>query len=64
MTKTMEKRLADLESRVAAIEKAPAKASTADNSWLDRWTGLYHNDPDFEDAMKLGRTYRRRQPKC
>jgi hypothetical protein len=62
MTKTLEKRVADLEKRLAALEEKPRL--TPDKSWLDDWTGLYRDDPDFDAAVKLGRTYRERQPKC
>ena len=64
MTKTLEKRVADLEERVVALESRPTPKQKHDKSWLDKWTGLYRDDPDFDEAIKLGRTYRERQPKC
>jgi hypothetical protein len=64
MTKTLEKRVAELEQRVVALETQPMPKQQRDKSWLDRWTGLYHDDPDFDEAIRLGRTYRERQPKC
>ncbi len=69
MTKVLEKRVADLEKRLEALERAEnrpqaGKPSVVDNSWLDGWVGSFKDDPDFEDAMRLGREYRERQPKC
>ena len=63
MTKTLEKRVAELEARLALIEKSN-KLTKVGNEWLDQWTGLFQDDPDFEDALRLGRAYRKRQPKC
>ena len=34
------------------------------NAWLDGLIGLHGDDPDVEDARRLGREYRERQPKC
>jgi hypothetical protein len=63
MTKTLEKRVADLEARVAAVEKqSPVRRPGL--AWLQRIAGSFIDDEDYKDAMRLGAEYRRKQPKC
>jgi hypothetical protein len=31
---------------------------------VERIAGSFIDDPDYKEAMRLGRAYRRRQPKC
>lgn len=61
----------DLEERISALEveltrlKARVEGKTIEgNVWLDKVWGSFANDPDFEEAMRLGREYREaQQPK-
>jgi hypothetical protein len=73
MEQVLEKRIAEIEERLEALEKRspPALPSATKlvwanpaNAWLEGLIGLHGDDPDAEDAMRLGREYRERQPKC
>ena len=56
-----------IEDRVSAIEKELAKLrlQVAEKrtklGWLDHFDGSFENDPDFEEAMQLGREWRKSQ---
>jgi hypothetical protein len=53
---TIEERLARLEETVARLTNEPgAKAQTP---WWKKIVGVYKNDPEFDEAMRLGREYR------
>ena len=55
--------LAELKREVRA--KAPTDlAPGPDISWLERIAGSFVDDPDYVEAVRLGRAWRRRQPKC
>ena len=61
----VEKELADLKREVRV--KVPVdKASSPgpDIRWLERIAGSFVDDPDYDEAVRLGRAWRRRQPKC
>jgi hypothetical protein len=71
----IERRVEVLERRqraVVADEKSEATPlngqkfawKNPNNAWLDGLYGRFKDDPDFEDAVRLGREYRERQPKC
>jgi hypothetical protein len=55
----------NLEQRVAALEKQIASlqqqglTQSAGRAWLGDLYGKFTDDPMFEQAMKLGRKYRR-----
>jgi len=56
---------ADLETRVSALEaelaKLKAEISTSSGRqglWWDEISGIFANDPAFEEAMRLGRKWR------
>ena len=66
-----------IESRLEAVEKELAelkrevrvKTSTGsvpgpDIRWLERIAGSFVDDPDYVEAVRLGRAWRRRRPKC
>lgn len=60
---TVEKELADLKREVR--ENAPAaSAQGPDIRWLERIAGSFVDDPDYIEAVRLGRAWRRRQTKC
>lgn len=59
----VEKQLAELKREVQA--KVPADlASGTRIRWLERIAGSFVDDPDYLEAVRLGRAWRRRQPKC
>jgi hypothetical protein len=64
MPKTLEKRITELESRVAAVEKHQAPLDRPGLAWLERIAGSFDGDEDYKEAMRLGAEYRRKQPKC
>ena len=59
MSQTLEKRVEELEKKVAELSarEIPAKRQ---KDWR-RTIGIFQNDPDFEEAVRLGREYREQQ---
>jgi hypothetical protein len=55
----IEKRLAALESEVAELRKKISPARDANQPWWEINAGEFANDPMFEEAMELGRQYRK-----
>jgi predicted nucleic acid-binding protein len=53
---TLEQRVAALEAELAQL-KAKTEG-TRPTDWLDKVWGAFANDPDFVEAMRLGREYR------
>ena len=60
---TIEKELAELKREVRTQTHA-GSAPRPDIRWLERIAGSFVDDPDYVEAMRLGRAWRRRQPKC
>ena len=58
----LEKRLHKVEQELADLKAELGKAPRR-NAWL-KTLGRFENDAIFDDAMRLGRAYRERQPKC
>jgi hypothetical protein len=52
----IEKRLMALEQKVANLAADHAPATNKD--WVLNMWGSFSNDPDFEEAMRLGRKWR------
>ena len=50
---SLEEEVAKLKGRIEAIPPSPQE----DDPW-ERVYGAFANDPDFEEAMRLGREYR------
>ena len=59
MPQTLKKRVEQLEKRVAELGARPVR-SNRKKDWR-RTIGIFQNDPDFEEAVRLGREYRERQ---
>ena len=59
MLQTLEKRLTELEKKVAELSAQPIR-SNHKKDWR-RTIGVFRNDPDFEEAVRLGREYREEQ---
>jgi hypothetical protein len=59
MPQTLEKRVTELEKRVAELSAQPIR-SNRKKDWR-RTIGVFRNDPEFEEAVRLGREYREQQ---
>ena len=59
MSQTLEKRVEELERKVAELSAKPG-LWTRKKDWR-RTIGIFENDPDFEEAVRLGREYREQQ---
>jgi len=59
MSQTLEKRVEELERKVAELSANPARLSRK-KDWR-RTIGIFKDDPDFEEAVRLGREYREQQ---
>jgi hypothetical protein len=59
MSLTLEKRVTELEKKVAELSGPPTR-SNRKKDWR-RSIGVFRNDPDFEEAVRLGRKYREQQ---
>ena len=54
----IEHRVAALEADVARLKEQLAKAVPPKGDWLDAFSGVFDNDPIYEEAMRFGREYR------
>ena len=59
MSQTLEKRVTELEKKVAELSAQPIR-SNRKKDWR-RTIGIFRDDPDFEKAVRLGRKYRDQQ---
>lgn len=59
MSQTLEKRVEALEKKVAELTGKPGLAVRKKDPW--RTYGAFKGDPDFEEAVRLGREYRGQQ---
>ena len=59
MSQTLEKRVEELEKKLAELSGKPGPAVRKKDPW--RTFGIFKDDPDFEEAVRLGREYRERQ---
>jgi hypothetical protein len=53
--KTLKERVAALEAEVARLKE---KIEGPEIPWTEKIAGTFANDPDFEEAMRLGREWR------
>ena len=58
-TQLLEKRLAKVEAELADL-KAEFRGQPKQNAWLDT-VGRFKDDPVFDEAMRLGAEWRRRE---
>jgi prefoldin subunit 5 len=56
----LERRVEHLESEIQTLRKKLDELSRT-KPWWDRIAGTFEKDPMYEQAMKLGRKYRRAQ---
>ena len=59
MAQTLEQRVEELERKVAELSGKPALPARKKDPW--RTFAIFQNDPDFEEAVRLGREYRENQ---
>lgn len=58
-TPTLEERVAALENEVSRLKQERADPAPPDDGpWWERIRGRFKDDPDYEEAMRLGREYR------
>lgn len=60
-TTELEERITTLEGDVAHLKLAARYSRLPQKRWWRKLLGKYENDPDFEEAMRLGREYRESQ---
>ena len=59
----MERRISEIESefsaRLAKLEEQVSRLSPQpETAWWKKIVGVYKDDPEFDEAMRLGREYR------
>jgi hypothetical protein len=54
----LEQRLTAVEAELAEIKQRLPAEKPAGHAWLERIYGAFANDPEYEEAMRLGREYR------
>ena len=59
MSQTLEERVGQLEQKLAELSGKTTASPRKKNPW--RTFGVFQNDPDFEEAVRLGRAYRDQQ---
>ena len=55
---TVEERLANLENEVARLKEARKSDQASTLPWWERIRGTFKDDPDYDEAMQLGRKWR------
>ncbi len=54
----LEVRVAALETEIAQLKRQLKKPARSREHWVDAVYGAFASDPDFLEAMRLGRRYR------
>lgn len=57
-TAEIELRVAALEAEVARLKQRQEESAEPKPHWVDKVFGAFADDPDFLEAMRLGRKYR------
>lgn len=55
----LEIRVAALETEIERLKRRLTKQAQSKAHWVDEVYGAFANDPDFLEAMRLGRQYRK-----
>jgi hypothetical protein len=55
---TIEERLASIEEEVALLKATKNGVDTNEQPWYERIRGTFKDDPDYDEAMRLGRQWR------
>ena len=58
-TSELELRVLALENELASLKNKLAKEGKLEIPWWERISGAFRDDPDFEEAMRIGREYRK-----
>lgn len=62
LEKTISERIARLEEQISELRSQMRETSPApETAWWKRIVGVFQDDPEFEEAMRLGRAYRESQ---
>lgn len=54
---SLEDRVAALEARIGQLHKEPEQPPPTPRGW-QRIVGIFENEPEFEEAVRLGREWR------
>jgi hypothetical protein len=57
-SRTLEERVAALEAEVEQLKRERTASPSGEEPWWKRIVGVFQEDPEFEEAMRLGREYR------
>jgi hypothetical protein len=57
-TNILEERLSELEKRVRRIEERSGVSCEENAPWWRKIAGRFRDNPEFDEAMRLGREYR------
>ena len=57
-TQELETRVANLEAIVTELQAEIKKNTKSEEPWWKQIRGTFTNDPDYDEAMRLGREYR------
>jgi hypothetical protein len=55
---SLEARVAALEAEVACLKQAHPNGAEPLTAWWEKIWGTFKDDPEYEEAMRLGREYR------
>ena len=55
---SLEERVAALEAEVACLKQANPNGAEPQKAWWEEIWGRFKDDPEYEEAMRLGREYR------
>jgi hypothetical protein len=59
LEQTLSERIARLEEQVTELTRQVREAPPApESAWWKRIAGVFKDDPEFEEAIRLGRAYR------
>jgi hypothetical protein len=57
-TRSLEERVAALEAEVAELKQSVVGTRETPKPWWEKIWGTFKDDPEYEEAMRLGREYR------
>jgi hypothetical protein len=59
LEETFSRRFAEIEEQVSQLKRQVGAAPvTGETAWWKKIVGIYQDDPEFEEAMRLGHEYR------
>ena len=60
-TASLEKRVAALEAEVSRLKQIGSSTTEPQKPWWEESRGTFKNDPAYDEAMQLGREWRKAQ---